>query len=97
MFNRISEIEKKCRHTNILTPLLFGVMNNYKAFVRFVERVEGVGYVHWLRVLLAGLIVNFKLRILEYNEVLQLIGLVINKLCLLGKMNMTIITSELSK
>lgn len=68
-------------------------MNNYKAFVRFVEKVETVEYAHLLRVLLAGLIVNFKLRILEYNEVLQLIGLVITKLCLLGKMSLNLITA----
>ena len=39
VYDKIREIEKKCKNTNILTPLLFGVLNNYKAFIEFVEKV----------------------------------------------------------
>lgn len=40
VYERIGEVEKKCKHTNILTPLLFGVLNNYKAFVQFINLVD---------------------------------------------------------
>lgn len=36
VFERAKDLERKCKMTNILTPLLFGVLNNYKAFVAFV-------------------------------------------------------------
>jgi hypothetical protein len=48
-------------------------------------------------VLLSGLIINFKLRILEYDQVLELIGSAITKLNLLKGMKFEIISSDLGK
>ncbi len=47
--------------------------------------------------LLSGLIINFKLRILEYDQVLELIGSAITKLNLLKGMKFEIISSDLGK
>jgi hypothetical protein len=62
-----------------------------------VEKVNEEEFKYLLKVLLAGLIVNFKLRILEYQEILHLINLTITKLCLLNSMEMKIITADLGK
>ncbi len=54
-------------------------------------------YIHLLRVLLSGLVINFKLRILEYDQLLELIEAVITKLNLLKGMKFEIITGDLRK
>jgi hypothetical protein len=48
-------------------------------------------------VLLSGLVINFKLRILEYDQLLELIEAIITKLNLLKGMKFEIITGDLRK
>lgn len=97
VYERIKDLERKCKTTNILTPLLFGILNNFKSFKLFVSQVQSPDYIHLLRVLLSGLVINFKLRILEYDQVLELIGAVITKLNLLKGMKFEIISGDLGK
>jgi hypothetical protein len=97
VYDRVKDLERKCKTTNILTPLLFGILNNFKAFKDFISQVQSREYIHLLRVLLSGLVINFKLRILEYDQVLELIGAAITKLNLLKGMKFEIISGNLGK
>jgi len=46
---------------------------------------------------MSGLIINFKVRILEYDQILHLIGALVSKLNLLKGMKLSIVTGDLGK
>lgn len=84
VFAAMTEVALKCQRTNILTPLLFGLLRHRSAFLDFISQANDPIWLPYLNALLAGLSLNFKCRILEYEEVLIVLEAAAEKAGLLG-------------
>lgn len=71
--------------TNILTPLLFGFLRNRENFLRFVREADSKIWLPYLNAIIGGIAINLKLRILEYEEIVELFEEAVLKAGLLGQ------------
>lgn len=66
----MNDVLQKCLRTNILTPLLFGLLRHRTDFLRFIDEVDSPVWLPYLNTILSGIAINFKFRILEYEEII---------------------------
>ena len=66
-FATMYEVLQKCLRTNILTPLLFGMLRHRESFLTFIEGVDSDKWMPYLNAIIAGITINLKFRILEYE------------------------------
>ena len=97
VFRAISYIGGKCLNTNILTPLLFAILRHREMFIQFISQANDECWADYLNGLAYGLILNFKTRILEYEEALNLLQLTITKLGILGKLDTSYFAGQLGQ
>jgi hypothetical protein len=97
VFHIMKEVLEKCLRTNILTPLLFGVLRHREAFLQFIKQVDSPIWLPYLNAILAGIIINLKFRILEYEEILELFERAVCKAGLLGSIRTEEITGTLEE
>jgi hypothetical protein len=95
VFRATRVIAQKCLNINILTPLLFSVLRNREAYHQFIREVDDQVWAPYLNGIVCGLIYNFKARILEYEEVLEILKSCILKLGLLDHLETSHFTGEL--
>lgn len=67
VFWHMKEIVEKCVRTNILTPLLFGILRHRECFLQFIEEASSEVWLPYLNVIISGIAINLKFRILEYE------------------------------
>ena len=67
IFSYMIEIAEKCIRTNILTPLLFGILRHREAFLKFIQDADSSIWLPYLNALISGIAINLKFRILEYE------------------------------
>lgn len=60
----MNEILQKCLRTNILTPLLFGLLRHREEFLKFIDQIDSPIWLPYLNALVSGIAINLKFRIL---------------------------------
>ena len=67
VFAQLEGILEKCLRSNIVTPLLFGLLRHRLAFKDFIEQAQSEVWLPYLNTIIGAIAINFKLRILEYE------------------------------
>ena len=83
--------------SNILTPLLLSLLRNRSSLLLFISQIDDNVWVEYLNGLVCGLIFNFKIGILEYEEVLSVLQAAIQKLGLIGSLDIRYFTGQIGK
>ena len=64
IFACMREVLEKCLRTNILTPLLFGILRHRESFLGFIEAADSQLWLPYLNTIIAAIAINLKFRIL---------------------------------
>ena len=85
LFATLKPVLEKCLRTNILTPLLFGLLRHRQHFLKFISEAHHPCWLPYLNAIISAIAINLKLRILEYREIMDVFEAAVNRAGLLGE------------